>query len=84
MRVGTCLFLLWIENAGGLQRLCSDLISVLAMTSDEKNDCINYRMMGSKEPIGDWGHEYVRYVDSSIFLLLRHLGVEKEDGSALK
>lgn len=33
---------------------------MLAMTSDDRNDCINYRMMGKHEPIGDWGHEYVR------------------------
>lgn len=32
------------------------------MISDEKNDCINYRIKGTREPIGDWGHEYVRFV----------------------
>lgn len=39
------------------QKACADLVSVLAMTSDEKNDCIKYRMLGAQEPIGDWGHE---------------------------
>ncbi|KAK6111696.1 Proteasome/cyclosome repeat family protein [Brugia pahangi] len=47
---------------GPTKRLCADIISVLAMTSDSKNDCINYRMMGRHEPIGDWGHEYVRHL----------------------
>lgn len=42
------------------QHLCADIISVLAMTSGERNDCINYRMQGMHEPIGEWGHEYVR------------------------
>ncbi|KAE9414791.1 hypothetical protein Angca_006864, partial [Angiostrongylus cantonensis] len=45
-----------------LIRLCADIISVLAMCSDERNDCINFRMMGMHEPIGDWGHEYVRHL----------------------
>ncbi|KAM3729221.1 26S proteasome non-ATPase regulatory subunit [Dirofilaria immitis] len=47
---------------GPTKKLCADIISVLAMTSDDKNDCINYRMMGKHEPIGDWGHEYVRHL----------------------
>lgn len=49
-----------ITVLNSLQKLCADIISVLAMTSDDRNDCINYRMMGKHEPIGDWGHEYVR------------------------
>uniref|UniRef100_A0A914ZZC1 RPN1 N-terminal domain-containing protein n=2 Tax=Parascaris univalens TaxID=6257 RepID=A0A914ZZC1_PARUN len=44
------------------KKLCADVISVLAMTSDDKNDCINYRLKGMLEPIGDWGHEYVRHL----------------------
>ncbi|ETN78502.1 Proteasome/cyclosome repeat protein [Necator americanus] len=45
-----------------LCNLCADVISVLAMCSDEKSDCINFRMKGMHEPIGDWGHEYVRHL----------------------
>ncbi|CAL2040162.1 unnamed protein product [Caenorhabditis brenneri] len=44
------------------KKLCADIISVLAMTSDERTDTINYRILGSHEPIGDWGHEYVRHL----------------------
>ncbi|VDM95777.1 unnamed protein product [Thelazia callipaeda] len=47
---------------GSTKKLCADILSVLAMTSDDKNDCINYRMLGKHEPIGDWGHEYVRHL----------------------
>uniref|UniRef100_A0A914X4C9 26S proteasome non-ATPase regulatory subunit 2 n=1 Tax=Plectus sambesii TaxID=2011161 RepID=A0A914X4C9_9BILA len=43
-------------------KLCADIISVLAMTADEKGDCINFRLKGKHEPIGDWGHEYVRHL----------------------
>lgn len=32
------------------------------MCSDEKTDCINYRLLGKREPIGEWGHEYVRHL----------------------
>jgi hypothetical protein len=37
---------------------------VLAMTySDEgKQDTLKYRSVGSQEPIGSWGHEYVKFV----------------------
>uniref|UniRef100_A0A0N5A938 26S proteasome non-ATPase regulatory subunit 2 n=1 Tax=Syphacia muris TaxID=451379 RepID=A0A0N5A938_9BILA len=44
------------------KHLCADIISVLAMTSGEKSDCINYRIQGMHEPVGDWGHEYVRHL----------------------
>lgn len=47
---------------GPTKSLCADIISVLAMCADEKNDCINFRMKGMHEPIGDWGHEYVRHL----------------------
>ncbi|KAK6748810.1 hypothetical protein RB195_001437 [Necator americanus] len=47
---------------GPTKNLCADVISVLAMCSDEKSDCINFRMKGMHEPIGDWGHEYVRHL----------------------
>uniref|UniRef100_A0A8R1ES11 RPN1_RPN2_N domain-containing protein n=1 Tax=Caenorhabditis japonica TaxID=281687 RepID=A0A8R1ES11_CAEJA len=45
-----------------VKKMCADIISVLAMTSDERTDTINYRILGSHEPIGDWGHEYVRHL----------------------
>ncbi|CAJ0574536.1 unnamed protein product, partial [Mesorhabditis spiculigera] len=48
--------------ANDCKAACADLISVLGMTSDDKNDCLKYRMIGSQTPIGDWGHEYVRHL----------------------
>lgn len=50
-----------IEN-GPAKLLCADIISVLAMCSENNSDCINYRLKGAHDPIGDWGHEYVRLV----------------------
>ncbi|TKR81649.1 hypothetical protein L596_015488 [Steinernema carpocapsae] len=48
--------------AGKAKQICADLISVLAMTSGDKGDCINFRLKGMHDPIGDWGHEYVRHL----------------------
>ncbi|VDM46040.1 unnamed protein product [Toxocara canis] len=61
---------------GPVKKLCADIISVLAMTSDDKNDCINYRLNGMLEPIGDWGHEYVRSLRVARGLRNRHLSME--------
>ncbi|KAK0398473.1 hypothetical protein QR680_002605 [Steinernema hermaphroditum] len=49
-------------SAGKAKQLCADLVSVLAMTSGDKGDCINFRLKGMHDPIGDWGHEYVRHL----------------------
>uniref|UniRef100_A0AC34PXR3 26S proteasome non-ATPase regulatory subunit 2 n=1 Tax=Panagrolaimus sp. JU765 TaxID=591449 RepID=A0AC34PXR3_9BILA len=46
--------------------VCADLISVLAMCSDEKSDCLDYRLKGMAEPIEDWGYEYVRHLTMEI------------------
>jgi len=46
-----------------LQRFCADVLSVLGMTMSETRDCLKYRMLGSQEPVGSWGHEYVRYCE---------------------
>ncbi len=40
--------------------LCADIISVLAMTNTEGTECLQYRLMGSKDGLVEWGHEYVR------------------------
>ena len=45
-----------------LKKFCADVISVLGMTMSEGRDCLKYRLLGSHEEIGSWGHEYVRYV----------------------
>lgn len=42
------------------QRFCADIISVLGMTMSDGRDSLKFRLLGSKEEIGSWGHEYVR------------------------
>ena len=48
-----------IENPE-TKKLCSDVISVLAMTMSENRDCLKYCLLGTKSDIANWGHEYVR------------------------
>ena len=43
-----------------LQCFCADIISVLGMTLSDNKDCLNFRLVGSKEDIASWGHEYAR------------------------
>ncbi|GIY46159.1 26S proteasome non-ATPase regulatory subunit 2 [Caerostris darwini] len=44
----------------------ADIISILAMTISEKRECLKYRLVGSQEDIGSWGHEYVRHLSGEI------------------
>lgn len=48
------------------KRFCADIISILAMTLSESRECLKYRLLGSKEEIGSWGHEYVRHLAGEI------------------
>uniref|UniRef100_A0A061RYU3 26S proteasome non-ATPase regulatory subunit 2 homolog n=1 Tax=Tetraselmis sp. GSL018 TaxID=582737 RepID=A0A061RYU3_9CHLO len=46
----------------------ADILSVLAMTSAKEGSrqCLYFRLKGSSEPIGAWGHEYVRHLTGEI------------------
>ncbi|XP_034193451.1 regulatory particle non-ATPase 1 [Osmia lignaria lignaria] len=48
------------------KELCSDVISVLAMTMGEGRECLKYRLTGSAIAIGEWGHEYVRHLSGEL------------------
>ncbi|XP_015599500.1 26S proteasome non-ATPase regulatory subunit 2 [Cephus cinctus] len=48
------------------KELCSDIISVLAMTMGEGRECLKYRLTGSALEIGEWGHEYVRHLSGEL------------------
>ncbi|XP_074660514.1 26S proteasome non-ATPase regulatory subunit 2-like [Tubulanus polymorphus] len=50
------------------KRFCADIISVLGMTMSDSGDSLTYRLKGSKEEIGSWGHEYVRHLAGQIAL----------------
>jgi len=48
------------------KKFCADVISVLAMTASEKRECLKFRLLGSFENIGSWGHEYVRHITGEV------------------
>lgn len=54
------------------KRFMADIVSIMAMTittSDSVNTCgdaLKYRLFGSHESIGSWGHEYVRHLSGEI------------------
>ncbi|CAG8552839.1 6622_t:CDS:10 [Paraglomus occultum] len=55
----------WIDSEN--KNRLADILSVLAMTYDEgKRDSLKYRLQGSNENPGSWGHEYVRHLSTEI------------------
>ncbi|KAK9903923.1 hypothetical protein WJX75_000553 [Coccomyxa subellipsoidea] len=46
----------------------ADVLSVLAITTSKEGEraCLKYRLLGSKEEAGTWGHEYVRSLSGEI------------------
>ncbi|KJE88511.1 proteasome 26S subunit [Capsaspora owczarzaki ATCC 30864] len=50
------------------KRVLADIISVLAMTSSEEGsrDSLHFKLIGSGEELGSWGHEYVRHLAGEI------------------
>ncbi|XP_001604992.1 26S proteasome non-ATPase regulatory subunit 2 [Nasonia vitripennis] len=58
------------------RELCSDVISVLAMTMGENRECLKYRILGSALNIGEWGHEYVRHLSGELAGEWEELAIE--------
>ncbi|KAI8899899.1 armadillo-type protein [Globomyces pollinis-pini] len=50
------------------KKFLADILSVLAMSYSDENtrDSIKYRLLGSSESAGSWGHEYVRHLAAEI------------------
>ncbi|VDP19166.1 unnamed protein product [Soboliphyme baturini] len=55
-------------NDPSVKKFCADIISALAMTcsTEGSRECLKYRLLGSKEPISSWGHEYIRHLSAEI------------------
>lgn len=55
-------------RGGQNKTLLSDILSVLAMTMAKPGtrDSLKYKLLGSKEALGTWGHEYVRHLAGEI------------------
>ena len=52
-------------SAGDNRQALADVLSVLAMNAGAEGarECLNFRLAGSSETAGSWGHEYVRCAD---------------------
>ncbi|KAK3103587.1 hypothetical protein FSP39_020371 [Pinctada imbricata] len=62
------------------KRFCADIISVMGMTkSGEERDSLKYRLLGSKEEIGSWGHEYVRHLAGQVAQEWQDLGEQDNE-----
>ena len=49
------------------RELLADVLSVLAMTLDDKErDCLKFRLLGSNESVASFGHPYIRRLCSQI------------------
>lgn len=65
------------------KRFCADVISVLAMTNTEGTETLQYRLQGSHEEIGTWGHEYVRHLAGEIAVEWNKDDIPKESLSKI-
>ncbi|XP_076803657.1 26S proteasome non-ATPase regulatory subunit 2-like [Clavelina lepadiformis] len=63
---------------GENKRFCADIISVLGMTISEERECLKYRLIGSQEDIGSWGHEYIRHISGEIASEWQEIDLEDE------
>ena len=52
------------------KKLLADVLSVLAMAMDDKAErkCLNYRLQGSQEKVSSFGHPYIRWVHSYLYM----------------
>ncbi len=66
------------------RRECADIVSVLAMTMSDKNECLEYKMKGnvSEEDIDTWGHEYVRHLSGEIVKAFNEVDEEADAAGA--
>ncbi|KAL1512972.1 hypothetical protein ABEB36_002467 [Hypothenemus hampei] len=59
-------------SKGNIKHSLADVISVLAIgtaggeEAKKQRDCLKYCLMGTMRNIGDWGHEYIRQLESEI------------------
>ncbi|KAK7098872.1 26S proteasome non-ATPase regulatory subunit 2-like [Littorina saxatilis] len=61
------------------KEFCADIISVLGMTITEGRDSLNYKLQGSREELGSWGHEYVRHLAGQVAQEWQETGEEDKE-----
>eukprot|EP01096_Ripella_sp_DP13-Kostka_P012815 TRINITY_DN5432_c0_g1_i1.p1 TRINITY_DN5432_c0_g1~~TRINITY_DN5432_c0_g1_i1.p1 ORF type:complete len:872 (+),score=501.26 TRINITY_DN5432_c0_g1_i1:135-2618(+) len=65
---------IWGRLEGENQVLLADVISVLAMSIGEssENDSLKFRLVGTKDSLETWGHEYIRNLSHEIIAEYGH------------
>nr|XP_026689931.1 26S proteasome non-ATPase regulatory subunit 2-like isoform X3 [Ciona intestinalis] len=48
------------------------------MTISDERECLKYRLLGSQEDIGSWGHEYVRHISGEVASEWQDIDQEEE------
>merc|ERR1711990_673027 len=51
---------------GNNKLVCADILSCLSMVLSETRECLQFRLEGSDEDIGLWGHEYIRHLAGEV------------------
>lgn len=69
------------------KQFTADIISIMAMTvpseTNQSGDSLKYRLLGSREEIGSWGHEYVRHLSGEIAVEWQSDGCTEEQKNKL-
>ncbi|KAI1301580.1 26S proteasome non-ATPase regulatory subunit 2 [Halotydeus destructor] len=64
------------------KRFTADVISIISMTMPVEKygsgEALRYRMIGSREEIGSWGHEYVRHLAGEVSTEWQQEGITAE------
>lgn len=57
-----------LKATGANQKSLNDIVAVLAMTMSEEgsHDSLNFKLRGSLDNIGEWGHEFLRHLAREI------------------
>lgn len=56
----------FVNSAGNHKLVCADILSCLSMVMSETRECLKFRLEGSSEDIGSWGHEYIRHLAGEV------------------
>jgi 26S proteasome regulatory subunit N1 len=67
-----------------IQAFTADILSLLATTFEHAGkDCLQYRLVGSKDALTSWGHEYVRHLQGQIAEEYKQRQEEQGEGAKL-
>lgn len=70
-----------LDGNSTIKKECADVVSILAMTMSDKNECLKYKLKGhtDRENIEAWGHEYIRHLSGEIVSEWNAIGDENKE-----